>query len=107
MRKYHNDAIYGGHAGRNRLYAQLKDKYYWKHMSKYVAEFIKECKDCQLNKPRIKNRENLMITNTPQTPFDRVVIDTIGPFTTSENNNKYAVTMICDLTKYLATAPVI
>lgn len=107
LRKYHNDALYGGHAGRNRLYAQLKSKYYWKNMTKYVAEFIKNCKDCQLNKPRVKNQEELLITQTPQAPFDKVVIDTIGPFERSKNNNKYAVTMICDLTKYLVTAPII
>lgn len=106
LRKYHNDALYGGHCGRNRLYAKLKSMYYWKNMPKYVAEFVKECHQCQLNKPKNRNVEKLLITETPQAPFDKVVIDTIGPFTPSNNNNKYAVTIMCDLTKYLVTVPV-
>lgn len=106
LRKYHNDPLYGGHCGRNRLYAKLKSMYYWKNMSKYVAQFVKDCHQCQLNKPKNRNIEDLKITETPQAPFDKLVIDTIGPFATSGNGNKYAVTMMCDLTKYLVTVPV-
>lgn len=105
LKKYHDDPLYGGHCGRNRLYAQLRSKYYWRDMAKYVASFVRNCKQCQLNKPRNKNTETLLKTNTPQKPFDRVVIDTIGPFVRSANNNQYAITMMCDLTKYLVTAP--
>lgn len=106
LHKYHNDPLYGGHCGRNRLYAKLKSTYYWKNMTKYVADFVKNCTSCQLNKPKTKNVENLLLTETPQAPFDKVVIDTVGPFTTSNKNNKYAVTMMCDLTKYLVTVPI-
>lgn len=48
----------------------------------------------------------MVITPTPQQPFDIVSIDTIGPFTKSENNNAYAVTIQCELTKYVVSAPV-
>ena len=34
------------------------------------------------------------------------MIDTIGPLPRSENGNEYAVTIICDLTKYLVTVPI-
>jgi len=33
--------------------------------------------------------------------FDRVIVDMIGPLPKSEQGNKYAATVICDLTKYL------
>lgn len=32
-----------------------------------------------------------------------MLIDTVGPFVRSENNHEYAVTIICDLTKYLVS----
>jgi len=40
--------------------------------------------------------------------FDRVIVDTIGPLPKSEqmNKNEYAVTLICDLTKYLVAIPI-
>jgi len=33
-------------------------------------------------------------------------VDTIGPLPRSETGNEYAVTLICDLTKCLATIPI-
>lgn len=46
------------------------------------------------------------ITSTPQSIFDTVIIDTIGPFPESPNGNKFAVTMVCDMAKYLITAAI-
>lgn len=48
----------------------------------------------------------MIITPTPHKPFDRIAIDTIGPLPRSENHNVYALTMICELTKYLIVAPI-
>ena len=49
----------------------------------------------------------MIITETPNKPFDIVCVDTIGPFPRSIHGNKYAVTLICDLTKYLVTIPIL
>jgi len=72
---------------KKRLYAKLKQNFYWKNMSKDVAKFVKTCIKCQKNKMKFKNIEPLKITDTPQKPFDTIVVDTIGPFKTSINNN--------------------
>lgn len=45
----------------------------------------------------------MKITPTPIKPFDIVIVDTIGPLQQSALGNKYAVTIMCDLTKYLIT----
>lgn len=101
LEKFHNDLIIGGHPGQKRLYSKLRQVYYWKDMHKHVAKFVKSCEKCLLNKIKIGNREPLAITKTPHKPFDRIVIDTIGPQTVSETGNQYALTIICDLTKYV------
>lgn len=44
-------------------------------------------------------------TETPGKAFDVVIIDTIGPLPSSINGNKYALTMMCDLSKFLVAAP--
>lgn len=95
---YHNDPLYGGHCGQKRLYAKLKAIFHWKNMSKDVALFVRNCKKCVLNKPRERNKEQMTLTQTPQAPFDVVVIDTVGPFNTSKRGNNYCITMICNLT---------
>ena len=103
LNMYHNDPIYGGHAGVKRLYKKLRLKYFWKDMLKDIIKFVQSCKDCQTNKTRPRTRENLTITPTPQSAFDIVIVDTIGPLPKSDKGNVYAVTLICDLTKYLVT----
>lgn len=47
--------------------------------------------------------EPLNLTETPNAPLETMIVDTVGPLETSEKGNRYAVTMICDLTKYLIT----
>lgn len=106
MSEYHNNFLFGGHCGQKRLYAKLRSMYHWKNMTRDIANFVRNCNKCQLNKVKDKNREPLFITPTPQNPFDVLVVDTIGPLPTSEQGNRYAVTMICDLTKYLVIAPI-
>lgn len=106
LETYHKDPIIGGHCGRKRLYAKLRTRYYWKNMTKDISAFVKGCKQCNLNKVKIGNKEKLTLTPTPNKPFDIVVLDTIGPLPISKYGNKYAVTMICDFTKYLVTIPI-
>ena len=48
----------------------------------------------------------MTLTKTPVNAFDTVLIDTIGPLPQTESGNEYAVTLICDLTKYLVTIPI-
>lgn len=101
VEKLHDDLIAGGHPGQKRLKAKISQRYTWKGMSRDVAKFVKNCEKCLLNKIKIGSKEPLVMTETPAKPFDKVVIDTIGPLPVSEAGNKYAVTIICDLTKYV------
>lgn len=48
-----------------------------------INMIVRNCDKCQLNKVKIKNREPLFMTPTPQSPFDILVVDTIGPLPVS------------------------
>lgn len=74
-------------------------------MTKDIATFVRNCKICKLSKPNANIKEHMTITKTPTKPFDIVQIDTIGPLPKSLHGNQYAVTIICDLSKYLVTIP--
>lgn len=101
LKEYHFDRMRGGHIGRNRLYAKTRAQFYWKNMSKDIAKLVRECKNCKMNKPRPATREPMALTPTPQKAFDVVIMDTIGPMQKTIYGNIYAITLICDLTKYL------
>lgn len=101
IRKFHEDPLYGGHCGITKTLSKLKRKFTWKNMSTHVKKYVESCTQCQLNKPKIKIIEPLTVTDTPQKTFEKISIDTIGPLPMSENGNKYALTMMCDLSKYM------
>lgn len=104
--RYHDDPLFGGHAGQNRLYAKIRSLFYWKGMKRDIAKFVQNCTNCNVNKPRNKVKVPLCITSTPQKPFDIVIVDTIGKLPKSNNGNFYAITVLCDLTKYLIAIPI-
>lgn len=100
IKSYHNTCI-GGHVGSNRLYQKLRCQYTWKNMKKSIFDFVKTCSSCQKNKHTVKTNENFVLTPTPHKPFDSIAMDTIGPFTKSNTGNRYALTIQCDLSKYI------
>lgn len=104
--QHHHDTVIGGHIGINRLYKKLKNLYYFPNMKYIVTKFVKSCESCKKNKHFSAVQENMMKTTTPTKVFDVVAIDTIGPFTISEKGNRYAVTIQCDLSKYIIAIPI-
>lgn len=105
IKENHDNVLYGGHSGFKKLYSKLRQLYYWKGMTRDITKYIKECRQCMLKKHRPHIREEMVITQTPQKPFDLVIIDTVGKLPESKNGNFYLLTMICDLTKFLITIP--
>ena len=70
-------------------------------MKKSIAQFIKACELCKLNKTTKHTREKMTITTTSKKPFEVVSIDTVGPLPKTNKNNRYAITIQCELTKYI------
>lgn len=56
---------------------------------------------CQLNKTKTYTRLPMCLTDTPESPFDKISVDTIGPLPKSDNNDTYALSILCNLTKYI------
>lgn len=105
LKRFHEDIIYGGHCGQKRMYANIRNKYFWPKMTHDVAKYVRACKICKLTKPGRKTKEAMTLTNTPASAFDSVQIDTIGPLPKSNSGFVYAVTLVCELTKYLVAFP--
>ena len=73
---------------------------------KDITLYVKTCHKCQISKTTTHVKSPLTITPTPVQAFDTVFVDTIGPFPRSIDGNEYAITLLCDLTKYLVTIPI-
>lgn len=91
----------GGHVGINKLLMKLRRNYYWTNMKSTITNYVKNCISCKQNKHRIRTNEEFVHTTTPARVFDLISIDIVGPFTKSLNGNRYALTVQCDLSKYV------
>jgi len=103
---FHNDPVQGGHTGITKTLAKVKRYYYWKDMTRYITKYIRKCLKCKKSKVTIHTKTPMTITDIPINAFDRAIVVTIGPLPKSDNGNEYAVTLICDLTKYLVAIPI-
>ena len=96
----HVSAI-GGHKGITKTYYRIKQRYFWPRMKFEIANFINNCRDCQIKKlVRIKTRQEMTLTDTPDAAFDKISMDIMGPLPTSSNGYNYILTIQDLLTKF-------
>lgn len=105
--KINHDTPLGGHVGVNRLYKKLNNLYNWPNMRKTITDYVKQCVKCKENKHGVKTNENFTSFPTTFKTFDSIAMDTIGPFNKSNTGNRYALTIQCDLSKYVVIKPII
>lgn len=103
LRAYH-DMPLGGHFGSSKTYAKLRQKYTWRGMKADVGRYIQQCAKCQLNKGSRPTRMPLQFTQISKEPFDKVYVDVVGPLPISGNGNKYILSMVDDLTRFVEFA---
>ncbi|KAE8879204.1 hypothetical protein PF001_g23147 [Phytophthora fragariae] len=46
-----HDAPSSGHLGREKTYASVSQTFWWRHMYKWVATYVRTCETCQRVKP--------------------------------------------------------
>lgn len=97
----------GGHAGVNRMYNNIKTRYFWSGLKKDVQKFVKRCDDCQRYKYSKPNKEPMTITTTANTAFQKVFLDLVGPLGVDVNNNRYILTLQCELSKFVEAYPLV
>lgn len=97
----------GGHAGINRMYNNIKREYFWNGLKEDVQNFVKKCDDCQRYKYSLPRKEPMTITSTASSAFQKIFLDLVGPLPIDINENKYILTIQCDLTKFIEGYPLL
>ena len=97
-----HDSLIGGHKGFHQTYNKIRERYVWKGMRNGIQNFIRTCNHCQESKiHRAVTRTEMLITDTPLEPFEKVSIDLVGPLKTTSRGNRQLLTMQCHLTKFI------
>lgn len=104
LKAFHDNPL-GGHFGVSKTFKRIRTSYKWKDLRKYVASYIKKCKKCQKNKSGRCTKMKLKLTEVSKAPFDKVFVDIVGPLPVSLNGNKYILSMVDDLTRFVEFCP--
>lgn len=94
-----------GHAGINRMTNNIKKYYFWNGLNNDVKNYVRKCKHCQISKINKHVKEPMVITTTANSSFEMISLDLIGPLEIDNFNNKYALTLQCNLTKFVKAYP--
>lgn len=101
------EMAHAGHLGVRKTLQRLRAHFYWKHMKTDVARFVKECHPCQ-----ITGKPNQPVPVSPlkpipvmQNPFERILIDIVGPLPKTSSGYSYLLTILDVATRYPEAIP--
>lgn len=96
-----------GHLGQRNTYKKLLTHFFWPGMKKAVTEFVKSCPTCQ-----VVGKPNDVIPKSPlypipviSEPFEKIVVDCVGPLPKTKRGNQYLLTVMCTSTRYPEAFP--
>ena len=95
------------HPGSTRMLKTMQATMYWHGMRKDVDNYIKTCHICQTTKKQRKKYGHLPPKKAEVTPWKRVNVDLIGPYTIKTKRKEYslrAMTMIDPATSWFEIA---
>lgn len=100
LKDFHDSPL-GGHLGMSKTYQRIRRQYKWKNMQRDVNEYIRNCIPCQRNKCSLRTKMPMEITDTANSPFDKVYLDIVGPLPITVTGKKYILTFEDDLTRFM------
>ena len=98
------------HPGSTRMISTIQSTMHWHGMRRDIEHFVKTCDICQRCKKQKKKYGLLPPKKAETTPWKRVNVDLIGPYTIQTKKRKYelrAMTMIDPVTNWFEIARII
>lgn len=105
--KLSHEHVLAGHLGIAKTYYRLTKYFYWPGVKSSVSRFCKACHTCQLS-----GKPNQKVPPAPLhpipamgEPFERLVIDCVGPLPRSKSGHQYILTIMCAATRFPEAIP--
>lgn len=94
-----------GHLGRKKTIDRVMQRFYWPTLHRDIGEFCCLCEACKKCSRKRGLRVPLIPLPVISHPFERVVMDIVGPLPRSRKGNRF-VLVICDYaTRYPEAVP--
>uniref|UniRef100_A0A669DG53 Gypsy retrotransposon integrase-like protein 1 n=1 Tax=Oreochromis niloticus TaxID=8128 RepID=A0A669DG53_ORENI len=98
---------WSGHLGITKTYDRVLQHFFWPGLKKDVAKFCKTCQVCQ-----IVGKPNQTVPPAPLKPipvvgepFERVLVDCVGPLPRTKAGNQFLLTIMCATTRFPEAIP--
>jgi len=95
----------GGHMGIKTTLSRLQPKFYFVSMAKAVEQFVGGCLSCQRKVGRQKDQRHTLVSVQEGSPFQKLLLDYVGPMKASTQGNRYLLTAKCSFTRWLEAIP--
>ena len=102
-----HESQWSGHLGVTKTYQLILKHFFWPGLKSDVAKHCRSCHICQ-----IAGKPNQTIPPAPLhpisaigEPFERIIIDCVGPLPRTKNGNQYLLTIMCAATRFPEAIP--
>ena len=102
-----HDSSLAGHLGVKKTYHRVLRNFFWPGLKTDVVKYCRTCHTCQ-----IVGKPNQPVPPAPLhpipvlgEPFERVLIDCVGPLPKTKSGHQYILTVMCAATRYPEAIP--
>uniref|UniRef100_A0A3B1JEH9 Gypsy retrotransposon integrase-like protein 1 n=1 Tax=Astyanax mexicanus TaxID=7994 RepID=A0A3B1JEH9_ASTMX len=102
-----HDSPWAGHLGITKTYSRILKHFFWPGMKTDVSKYCRSCHVCQ-----ITGKPNQMVPPAPLCPvpavgepFEKVLVDCVGPLPKSKTGNQFLLTIMCTATRFPEAIP--
>lgn len=99
----HDDPT-AGHLGFFKTYERVRRRFFWPRLYRTIHKYVPSCRSCQQRKPGPASTGPLQPLPPPAHPFATVGVDLFGPLPLSASGNRWIVTAVDHLTRYVVAA---
>ena len=96
----------GGHLGVNKTFDRIRERFYWLHVREDVESWRRSCSICAAVKGSKRRLRGTMQIYNVGVPFERIAIDSAGPFPESDKGNRYVLVLADYFSKWLEVYPI-
>ena len=102
-----HDHPLSGHLGVRKTMSRIWSHFCWPGLKNDVREYCRRCQVCQVvGKPNQKIPVAPLIPIPPiGRPFEKIVIDCVGPLPRTKSGKEYLLTIVCQTTRYPEAIP--
>ncbi len=105
LSRFHEDMAEGGHMGSARLYAKLRERYWWPRMYQDTIDWVASCIPCQRIGKTTAQKSNIGGHVVGEQPLDCIAMDLLA-MPESWAGNKYVMVVMDYATRYAIAVPV-